>query len=199
VFYSGRAAFSGRTNAYVVGLNPAGKPSSDIAETIGEHTRFVLEDAPDHWSTLSDESWRGAVSGSRPCERRVLHLFRGSGLDPRRTPASNLIFLRDTNLSRLGDFDDLVEACWPFHQRVLETLQPKVLLCLGEKAATTFCDRLGGGAVDEIFVESNNRGWKSTLRRTATGVAIVQLTHPSRADWTNPLADPTPLVRAALA
>jgi hypothetical protein len=48
------------------------------------------------------------------------------------------------------------------------------------------------------FVEENARGWASEAHLSAEGMCVVTLTHPGRADWRNPVADPTPLVRAAL-
>ncbi|MEA1071772.1 hypothetical protein [Sphingomonas sp. LY160] len=47
------------------------------------------------------------------------------------------------------------------------------------------------------FKESNNRGWRSQTHGSKDGLQVVTLTHPSRADWTNPASDPTPLVRRA--
>ena len=49
------------------------------------------------------------------------------------------------------------------------------------------------------FVEMNSRRWVSETHLGPTGLCVVTLTHPSRADWTNPAADPTPLIREMLA
>ena len=50
----------------------------------------------------------------------------------------------------------------------------------------------------DTSVEANARGWASETHAASDGRWVVTVTHPGLADWRNPAADPTPLVRAAL-
>ena len=47
VFYSGRIAFSGRRELYILGLNPGGNPTEQANETVAWHTSNVLNKKPD--------------------------------------------------------------------------------------------------------------------------------------------------------
>jgi hypothetical protein len=51
----------------------------------------------------------------------------------------------------------------------------------------------------DSFQETNRRGWRSETHATGDGRMVLTLTHPGRAEWRNPDADPTCLVRRALA
>lgn len=45
VFCSGRAAFSGSPQVYILGANPGGDPVRQGEETVQTHSDFVLEDS----------------------------------------------------------------------------------------------------------------------------------------------------------
>ncbi|WP_284270057.1 hypothetical protein [Bradyrhizobium iriomotense] len=199
VFYSGRAAFSRPTDLYLIGLNPGGDPTTQAAETIGSETARVLTQLPDRWSAYSDESWQNRKPGTHKMQPRVLHMLRQLERDPRETPASNLIFVRsrrETNLA--GGVDELVDQCWPFHEAVIARLKPKVVVCFGQTTGGQLNRKLKANARPIAqFVEKNNRGWATTAYR-AEGQIVIVATHPSIADWTNPEADPTPLIQEML-
>ncbi|HWG94494.1 MAG TPA: hypothetical protein VNU66_09745 [Mycobacteriales bacterium] len=48
------------------------------------------------------------------------------------------------------------------------------------------------------LVESNRRQWTNESHLAPSGLAVVTLTHPRRANWRSPDEDPTALVRRAL-
>jgi len=58
---------------------------------------------------------------------------------------------------------------------------------------------MGASQRIDSFVESNRRGWTSEAHITPDGRAVITVTHPGRADWRNPNADPTALVQRVLA
>jgi len=127
-------------------------------------------------------------------------MMRRLDLDPGRVPASNLVFVRSTRGDKLGpDFDRFADLCWPFHAFVLRELRPKVILCLGGKAGKYARARLGAHVQTGLFVEQNNRGWKSTSYAAPGGPSVVVATHPGIADWTTPATDSTGLILEALA
>jgi hypothetical protein len=203
VFYSGRNAFSGPASIYVLGFNPGGDPASRTEETVGGHTERVLFQAPADWSAYYDEVWkeRAKRAGEAPLQRRMRHLLSGLRLDPRCVPASNLIFTRSRRSGGLPrvDLDTLIKMCWPVHQEVLDTLCPKALICFGIETGKRVIRQLGvTREIGPPFKEQNDRGWKSRAWETPTGLIVFGLPHPSIADWTNPLTDPTRMVVRAL-
>jgi hypothetical protein len=193
VFYSGRSAFTDKTDLYVLGFNPGGDPESDAETTIGHHTNFVLHEAPSLWSAYSDECWKGRPAGTHGLQPRVLHLFKRLGRDLQRTPSSNLIFVRSARAAGLSD-DSLEDVCWPFHSEVIKKLCPRAIICLGKKTGDQVRRRLGASSFLASFVERNDRKWPSTAHQTSSGLVVLSLTHPSIADWTAPSTDPSPFV-----
>jgi len=199
VFYTGRAAFSTTSKLYVLGLNPGGSPITQAEETIGRDLEDWRE-LPARWSAYKDESWRGAAPGSWGMQPRILHMFDQLGLDPHDVPASNVVFVRTNDEAALAtEKRQLLSRCWPVHQAVIERLGATTVLCLGGTAGAWVRDYVG--ATDKVgqFVEANARRWKSEAHISPAGSCVVTVTHPGRADWRNPQADPTPLVREMLA
>ncbi len=199
VFYSGRRAFQCPSKLYILGLNPGGDPVSQAQKTVKWHTNKVLCDEPEDWSAYRDESWADSPPGTRGMQPRVLHLLRHLKINPGEVPASNIVFLRSGREDRLdGDVEQLAEVCWPFHQRVIEALTTRVILCFGKTAGAWVCKRLNAREQVGEFVEDNNRRWRSRAFRNANGITVVVATHPSIVDWTAPATDPTELVRNAI-
>lgn len=200
VFYSGRDAFSTERSLYMLGVNPGGSPNDHVTETVEDHTHSVLHSLPGDWSAYRDESWRGAAPGTYGMAPRVLHLLRSAGLDPGSVPASNLVFLRsrrEADINR-SDMISMADACWPFHNAVIESLRPRVVLCFGHTAGNYVRRRLSADLQISEFVELNNRRWRSRTFASPTGVKIVVATHPSIANWCTAPSDVTPLVKEAL-
>ncbi len=198
VFYSGRAAFSGRRELYILGLNPGGDPIKQACETVAWHTFKVLNEKPDTWSEYSDESWGDNLPGKYRMQPRIQHLLKNLDLKPGEVPSSNIVFERSRKVSDIVNWRQLTEACWPFHCAVIRQLRPRVILCLGAQAGDFV--RKKTCAVDQIdcFVENNDRRWKSICFTNHEGLKVIRLSHPSRADWTTPAADPSKLVLRAL-
>jgi hypothetical protein len=198
VFYSGRRAFERSCQMYIMGLNPGGDPVKQAQETIGWHTNKVLSDVPDDWSAYRDESWSSSIPGTHKMQPRVLHLLKRLKLDPGSVPASNMIFLRSGREDRLeDDLSHLVDICWPFHEKVIEELTPRVILCLGNTTGNRVRQRLNARNQIAEYVENNTRRWRSRAFRNVDGVTVVVVTHPSIADWTAIATDPTELVENA--
>lgn len=198
VFYTGREAFSGRKSVYLLGLNPGGDPFARADNTIAKHIReFKARTTP--WSAYSDDSWEGAQPGTWGMQPRVVHLLAKLRLDPRTTPASNVVFVRSRGEADLKtEKQTLLASCWPVHQAVIDSLNVRTLVCFGGTAGKWIREQLGASELVDRFVETNKRGWTSELHRTASGRMVVTVTHPGRADWRNPAADPTPLIQQAI-
>jgi hypothetical protein len=201
VFYSGRAAFSGQAPIYLLGTNPGGDREKQAAETVAAHIKAVLSDKPEVWSEYCDESWGGQRVGGAKLQQQVRYLLSGLGLDPRRVPASNLVFVRSRQADGLGaELPRLIEQCWPVHKAALEMLRPKAVICFGIGTGERVRKLLG--ACRDVIASSTERHplrrWRHRAWRTPTGLIVFGIAHPSRADWTNSLADPIPMIRALL-
>jgi uracil-DNA glycosylase family 4 len=129
---------------------------------------------------------------------RLLHMFAMLGFSPGQVPASNLVFPRSRREGDLAEFGRLADLCWPFHDRVISGLQPKVILCLGRTVGEFVCAKVGAHHCVETFTESNKRRWQSHAFRSSSGMTVVVATHPSIADWSAVATDPTGLMVRAL-
>ena len=199
VFYSGRSAFSSSSPIYLLGLNPGGSPIDQADETIGRSLTMWSE-RPDRWSEYRDESWRGTQPGTYGIAPRILHLFDRLGLDPHEIPASNVVFVRTNNEAALADEkESLLTKCWPVHRAVIDALGITTVLCLGSTAGRWVRGLLNATDLAGHFIENNARKWTSEAHLSPNGTCVLTLTHPGRVDWTNPAADPTPLIQEMLA
>ena len=199
VFYSGRAAFSGRRKLYILGLNPGGDPAKQASETVDWHTSKVLREKSDTWSEYSDESWEGKCPGKHSMQPRILHLLKHLDMEPGEVPSSNIVFERSRGVSDLSNWRQLAEVCWPFHCEVINRLQPRIILCLGKDAGNFVREKTRAHNLIDCFVETYpKRRWKSECFRNHEGQKVVSVSHPSRANWKNPKADPSDLVLRAL-
>jgi hypothetical protein len=198
VFYSGREAFSKPAKIYVLGLNPGGSAERQCEETIGRQIE-EWNALPPRWSAYVDHGGGGAVPGTWGIQPRMRCMFASLGLDPRGVPTSNVVFVRSANEKELAaEMGDLLAKCWPFHAAVIKALGITTVACLGGTAGQWLRACLGADEKVGCFKERNSRRWKSYSHANRDGLRVITLTHPGQADWRNPLADPTSLVRDAL-
>lgn len=198
VLYSGREAFSSPNSLYILGHSPGGCPVRQASETVEVDVAESLVRAQANWSAYRDESWEGKAPGVHGMQPRVLHMLNSLGMDPGKVPASNLVFVRSGSEAGLGDeMQSLVMKCWPLHEKVIQALGVKTIVCFGGAVGAIVRKKVGAECLADTFVEQNARGWTSTYH--SGKLKVVTVTHPSRAAWTNPASDPTPLVKKALA
>ncbi|MFZ2284519.1 MAG: hypothetical protein WAV86_11645 [Lutibacter sp.] len=199
VFYSGKNAFKGKKDLYILGINPGGSEILQANETIAWHTKKSLAIDSDNWSEYKDEMWKGAKPGTFGLQPRVLHLLNQLNLSPYEVPASNVCFVRsprENNISK--DLNYYIELCWPFHQKIINDLGVKVVLCFGQTAGNIVKKKLEAHEQIDEFIETNDRNWKTRVFKNKRGQIVISATHPSIADWTNPNTDPSPLVKKYL-
>ncbi len=200
VFYSGRVAFASPCRVYLLGLNPGGSPDALRRNTVAESMKEWRQRTESAWSAYADESWANARAGQGGMQPEVLHLLRNLNLDVRRTPASNVIFVRSRSEPDLrSEKVALMEACWPVHLGVLKATRADTLICLGKTAGAWVREQLGAHSLLGSYVETNARRWVSSAHTTSDGMCVITLTHPSRAKWRTPAADPSAFVRDILA
>lgn len=211
VFYSGRDAFSGLKDLYVLGLNPGGDPVKRPDETIARHTDEVLHDKPDRWSEYTCERWlvRGKYQkpGEGGIQSSVVGLIERLGHDPRDVPASNVGFVRSPNFKALRTWarkngttpDALFDKCWPFHREVIEHVRPKLILCIGRRAECVARRKTSTFAKVDEFTRKCSRGYLVEVFQNTRGCTLVSARHPSRGiSWTKKELDPSDVVRQAL-
>ena len=130
---------------------------------------------------------------------RILHILKGLDLEAHRVPASNVVFKRTSNENDLsGDFNNLAEQCWSFHQHVIERLKVRVILCFGKTASELVRSKISANKAVDHFVEDNNRRWSCQTFSNSQGLMVVAATHPGRVAWNAQASDPTALIRRAL-
>lgn len=199
IFYSGFNAFTGEKDLYILGLNPGGCPDEHADNTVEANIRHFLENEAKDWSAYRDESWEGAPAGTWRMQPRVLHLTEKLRLNPGEVPSSNVIFVRskrEINIS--NEINQLLQDCWPFHQKVIEVLKPKAILCFGKTAGNLIRQKLNANEMIDEFIEQNNRKWKTQAFSNNDGIKIIVATHPSIADWTNQDTDPSKMIRRVI-
>ena len=200
VFYSGRRAFESPSSVYILGINPGGDPPQDGGETVREHTATVLACEDHGWSAYQDESWGPNLKpGSETFQKRAKYLCGKIRKDVDEVPASNVIFERSPDFASFrGDAKLAAKRCWPFHRKVIDTLDVQIVVCLGKHAGYLVREKLNAHCQIDEFVEVNRRRWRSQTHASPDGFQVVTLTHPSRADWTKCKTDPTGLVVRAM-
>lgn len=195
VFYTGRSAFQQQADLYILGLNPGGSPTLQAEETIARHLNDWHDDVHEHWSAYLDDRWRGRPPGAYGLQPRIAHMFSRLGHNLRDIPAANVVFVRSASEADLDtEKRALLRACWPVHEAVIYSLNVRAVLALGSTAGRWVRGALGATHFIGSFRETNGRGWTSEAHGTADGRAVITLTHPGRADWRNPAADPTDFV-----
>lgn len=196
VFYSGRNAFSGKKQLYILGLNPGGSEIRQNTETVKWHTENILNSENHNFSEYKDGIWRGKKKGTSKLQLRILHVLNALNLNASEIPASNMCFVRSPRESHIANkINDYMDLCWSLHQNVIDKLEIKTILCFGKTAGKYTRLKLGANNLIDEFVEKNNRKWKSQVYKNDKNQIVIVATHPSIADWTNEKTDISELVR----
>ena len=90
------------------------------------------------------------------------------------------------------------EACWGFHEAVIQRLGVRMILCLGVSTGDAVRRRTGADQLVAQFQETNLRGWTSSVHFNGSGLSVASLTHPSIADWTSEPCDPSEMLQRHL-
>jgi hypothetical protein len=126
VFYSGAETLKPGP-AYLIGLNPGGGEGATLRQSLGGsragHNCYL------------DECWApgGYVQpkGEATLQRRVRHLARMMGLEPRALPGSNLVFTRSPRVGVHDGFAADLDLCLPVHRLFLRTISPGLIFTFG--------------------------------------------------------------------
>ena len=112
-------------NVYLLGLNPGG----DGHTLLGNHIQKMLT-KPDN--AFIDEKWGNKHAlGNAPLQKRVKSLLTGINQRVEDVCASNLIFTTSRSSSHDNYNFGFAGTFWPFHQAIIEIVQPKLILTFG--------------------------------------------------------------------
>lgn len=147
VFYSGRQALEGKTDFYLMGLNPGGDPcTTDMKiETIEKSLADWREKTPE-WSEYWDVDWGKKKSdpkdekpGNSRHQKRVRSFCEDClGEKVRNVFSANAIFARTRKGEHLPKGTSLEHICWQVHQLLFLKVQPKYIICLGHGPDSSF-------------------------------------------------------------
>ena len=156
VFYSGHEAFRGKRHLYILGLNPGGSPVRQSEQTAASDLAEWAAPERSNWSAYVDAAWSGRPAGSHGIQPRMRHMFDRLDLDLRQVPASNVVFVRTPDERALAtEKSQLLSDCWPVHQAVIDTMNIRIVLALGNTAGRWVRDAIGAHGEVARFEESN--------------------------------------------
>ncbi len=118
---------------YFLGTNPGGSLSNTLLQSIDDITSGSNE--------YLDCSWEGRPPGQAKLQKQVTRFLSALGFEPRNVPASNIVMTRSTGITTHQDMDGDAQRCWPLHQIILESVQPRAILAFGsglEKSAFAY-------------------------------------------------------------
>lgn len=190
-FNSGRLAFSAPSGIYILLLNPS-YADDDPQQVVSQQAREVAKRKPEDWCAFLDDQWGNRPPGKHFLQRNLLRLYARLGVSPRKAPSSQLVFLATktpADLKKRPDFQDLLEDCWQFHAAVIQTLQPRAIVCVGKDAADFARRKLNANAlVAEHCADVGKRPRTSQSHKNAQGITVISLPHPAAPgfgpDWT---------------
>ena len=125
--------------------------------------------------------------GEAPLQKRVKVSIESLGYNTEDVCASNGIFVRSKNANSLNF--GLAGYCWKFHERIIEIIQPKLILCFGvsEISAYSFLKSLLPINDPVVEIESGHGNWKCesfTTNLNNREIKVVGIPHMSYYDIT---------------
>lgn len=118
---------------YFLGTNPGGALPSTLAQS--------LDDIKSGSNEYLDYSWEDRPPGQAKLQKQVTRFLSGLGFETRDVPASNIVMTRSRGITSHHDMDGDACRCWPLHQIILESVQPRAILAFGsglEKSAFAY-------------------------------------------------------------
>lgn len=172
---------------YVLGINPTiGGTEQESKITL--ETR--LKELPKKTDNDYEAEWGTAKPGDSPLQKRIRYVIECLGFDLEKTCASNLIFFQSKADGIQREWADI---CWPVHKRILQVIQPRIILACGNangsawKSPYTYIKNLKNlNAHDEKLEKSGHGHYqlkKCMLDIDGREVLLVGLPHLS---WYDP-------------
>ena len=158
VLYSPVETLVSGSQVYFLGGNPGEVPGSTVYHNLltikQDIERLETHRIIDH--ALLDEAWKDYSKGMAPIQVRAQMVFSilagGDGIALlRRTPTSNMVFVRSEDERQLEQSlgkkaGTIAELFWPFHQAIIKTTNPILVLTHAVGMARSIAEWLGLGA-----------------------------------------------------
>lgn len=151
-------------DVYLLGLNPGGSGHTLLGD-------FMSKTLTRTENSYLDEAWVNGQSskyakGSAPLQKRIQSLLEGLDQNVADVCASNLIFTTSKSSNDDSYNFGFAGTFWPFHQAVIEIVQPKLILSFGNSRLhspfgflkSLYCEDLEKSNFEEI--DSGHGKWK---------------------------------------
>jgi hypothetical protein len=160
VLYSPVETLVSGSPIYFLGANPGEVPGSTMSHALLTIESDIkrLEDHTITKHAMLEEEWKGNPKGQAQIQQRAVMVFsilaggdRQRGIELlHRTPTSNMIFPRSPDMVQLEQTMgkksvDLALMCWPFHNRLIQLVEPKLVLTYAVTVARQLAERIGLG------------------------------------------------------
>ncbi len=121
---------------YLLGYNPGGV-KNEMNKKLADDIDNLLRNSK---NAYFDEDWTnkmGAIElGKATLQLRLKRLFDDIHVDLRSVCASNLIFLQSSDANGI-DYK-LSNVFWPVHEKIIEIVKPKIIICFGNSNISPF-------------------------------------------------------------
>lgn len=124
-----------RGDLYILGFNPGGEDGT--SPSISQHLATLPSKTE---NSYIDETWgdRGDdKKGQAPLQVRIRKLVECIGADLKNVCASNLIFMQSRKATGIKYPED-ADACWPVHEKILDIVQPKLIIAFGNSSVSPY-------------------------------------------------------------
>jgi|SRR5579863_5064275 len=145
ILYSGLCTLK-QGPGYLLGFNPGGDADDPMAPTLEQDLECLARDG--RVNAYLDEEWGSHAKGNAPFQKRVQALAQLLGYELRDLCASNLIFMKSSR-AHMRPYPGDAKLCWPVHRLILDIVQPKVIVCIGNSSRSAY-GFLKSGLVPEI-------------------------------------------------
>jgi hypothetical protein len=175
---SGQVLYSGASTlrpgeVYLLGLNPGGDPNNPRLLTI----RQSLDDLVSTDSERREKnSYMMTWPSSNTLRRRVIWLLTRLRVNVEDVAASNLIFPRSRD-EKTCQYERYADACWAVHERILEIVQPRVVIVYGNPPYRFLSERFG--RYGELRHPSGHGTWPCRSLEVSGRFRVVGLPHMS--------------------
>lgn len=125
ILYSASNTLRCPNGLYVLGINPTIGGGEDVSKIT---LKQRLKDLPKKMDNNYLDEWDAAKAGESPLQKRIERVIKCLGFELKETCASNLIFFQSKSNGIKRDWADI---CWPVHKKIVQVIQPKIILACG--------------------------------------------------------------------
>ena len=133
-------------------------------------------------------------------QKRAQYLFASLATNPKNICGTNLVFERSRDVASLrGKFEEKADKFWPFHSKLIDTVDPVVMIALGGKTYEYLVSRMKNITSENAFPSghgdwmcNSTKGNLEGKKRTIVGLPSLSRydikSHPDVVKWIKSLA-----------